>query len=152
MWDDYIKSLGVDVSLVNALIHVESGGNPFRTRFEPASDRYLYFYREHASRLWLTPETERINQMQSWGLMQVMGFVAREHNYDDYLVKLCDPKLGLLYGVKHIKKFLGKYGNEPDAIAAYNAGSARKNPSGMYINQPYVDKVNIKLLELRKLH
>jgi soluble lytic murein transglycosylase-like protein len=49
--------------------------------------------------------------------------------------------LGLRYGIRHLLKFYTKYGDWPDALAAYNAGSPRKAADGKYLNQSYVDKV-----------
>ena len=90
--------------------------------------------------------TERIGQMCSWGIMQVMGAVAREHGFtgkpSDF-PKLCTIPDGLLYGCLHLVKFRARYSAWPDVIASYNAGSPRRSlgPDGPYMNQSYVDKV-----------
>jgi len=72
---------------------------------------------------------------------QVIGTVAREHNFRGWFPELCRPELGILYGCKHLKKFFGIYRTTEDVVAAYNAGGVRKTKGGMYENQRYVDKV-----------
>ena len=122
-------------NLVRAICEVESSFNPWAWRFEP---QYKYLV---GDRLTMTT-TERMGQMCSWGLMQVMGGVAREAGYRDAFPNLCDPDVGLNYGCKHLAKFYAKHLNWPDAIASYNAGSPRHNlADGGYVNQIYVDRV-----------
>ena len=123
--------------LVYAICVVESSLDPYAIRYEP---NYKYLT---ADQVHLAP-TERIGQMCSWGIMQVMGAVAREHGFTyKYFSKLCDPTEGLTYGCLHLAKYKAKYQQWPDAIAAYNAGSPRRalGPDGPYMNQFYVDKV-----------
>lgn len=143
---------GLDHNLVLAIISHETNGKPFKTRYEPAW-KYLYFPREFADKLLISVETETVMQSMSWGVMQIMGSVAREHGFEDDLPKLTDPQLGLDYGCKHLKKLMVQYGgNETDAISAYNAGSVRKTDGGMYSNQvSYVDPVCSILRDLRKI-
>lgn len=87
--------------------------------------------------------TELWGQRQSWGLMQVMGATAREYGFKgDFLSELCDPYLGLKYGMIHLRTLLKRHhGVWQDVIASYNAGSPRKDASGKYGNQAYVDAV-----------
>jgi len=122
--------------LVYAICQVESSLNPLATRHEP-------HYR------WLVGDNdamdplERRDQMTSWGLMQVMGAVARELGHRGPLADLLTPATGLFYGCLHLRRFRAKYDLWPDVIAAYNAGSPRRVAGhvGPYINQSYVDKV-----------
>jgi hypothetical protein len=142
---------GVDPILFEAICRVESSLDPLAMRYEPKWN-YLYFPREHASRLRITEETETQLQKFSYGLCQIMGSVAREHGFTGALVSLAaDPALCLKFGAIHLKKFLWKYQTEAEAIAAYNAGSARRTPGGMFVNQQYVDKVDKVLRKLRPL-
>lgn len=143
------RSFGLDSALVQAIIEVESAGNPWAVRFEPAW-RYFSFPREWASRLGVTFETESTLQACSWGLMQIMGSVAREYHFDGPLPRLCEPELGLKYGCMHLSKFARLYPSESDVIAAYNGGSPRKTVGGMYLNQAYVDRVDSKVREIRE--
>jgi hypothetical protein len=61
--------------LVAAIVVVESGGGTHKTRFEPTYP-YLYGVEKYAKILQITQETEKVHQMTSWGLMQVMGSTA----------------------------------------------------------------------------
>ena len=140
----------IDPIFFQAICTVESSLNPLAMRYEPAWN-YLYFPREHASRLGITSETETQLQKFSYGLCQIMGSVAREHGFTGNLAQLVsEPTLTLKYGAIHLAKFFWKYGqSESDVAAAYNAGSVKKTPGGMYFNQQYVDKVDRELRKLR---
>ena len=137
-----IKSIARDFDLpwelIESLATVESSLNPWALRYEPQY-KYLYLL---DNRSQLSP-TERVGQMCSWGLMQVMGAVAREYGFKGYFPQLCDPVVGLRYGCLHVTKFRAKYGQWSDVIAAYNAGSPRREPTNpwSYVNQFYVNKV-----------
>lgn len=141
---------GLDHNLVLAIVAHETNGMNFKTRYEP-SWKYLYLAKEHAENLNISIETETIMQSMSWGLMQIMGSVAREHGFEDDLPKLTDPLLGLDYGCQHLKHKLDVYNcHETDAISAYNAGKVIKETDGTYSNQSsYVDPVCAILRELR---
>lgn len=122
--------------LVYAICQVESRLNPTATRHEP---HYRWLVGDNES---MSP-TERHDQMTSWGLMQVMGAVARELGHTGPLSDLLDPPTGLFYGCLHLRRFRAKYDIWPDVIASYNAGSPRRvaGQIGPYVNQSYVDKV-----------
>ena len=122
--------------LVYAICQVESSLNPSAIRHEP---RYRWLVGDNET---MSP-TERQDQMTSWGLMQVMGAVARELGHTGPLSDLLDPPTGLFYGCLHLRRFRAKYDIWPDVIAAYNAGSPRRvaGQIGSYVNQSYVDKV-----------
>ena len=122
--------------LVYAICQVESSLNPTATRYEPHF-RWLVGDNEAMS------PSERHDQMTSWGLMQVMGSVARELGHTGPLTDLLHPPTGLFYGCLHLRRFRAKYDLWPDVIAAYNAGSPRRvaGQIGPYVNQSYVDKV-----------
>lgn len=119
------------VECVLAVCTVESSCNPWAYRYEPG-----YRWTVGAS----ITQNERIGQMTSWGLMQVMGGVAREHGFKGWFPELCEPSTGLRYGMLHLRKFWAKYHNWADVIASYNAGHP-VTVNGVYANQAYVDKV-----------
>lgn len=145
------EKYGLDPNLVLAIISHETNGKTFKTRYEPKWT-YLYQPEVFAHGLFITAATEIIHQSMSWGLMQIMGSVARCYGFEDDLPRLTDPNLGIEYGCQHLKKKLDIHnGNEMDAIASYNAGTAVKLPSGQYSNQDYVDSVVKILTELRQL-
>lgn len=144
----------LDANLIRAICNTESAFITWRTRFEPegyARGSYFVSYRDWASKLGLSEPTEGTQQYTSWGLMQIMGFSARELGFDGYLTQLCDPILGLAYGCLKLKRLFVRYGVEEDVIAAYNQGDNRKTPGGMFQNQTYVDAVCATLRELRAL-
>lgn len=90
----------------------------------------------------ITIDTERISQMISWGLMQIMGSVARESGFHDgVLCKLIWPNANLDIGCKLIRRIFDRYADIDKVVAAYNAGSARYDENGAFVNQDYVDKV-----------
>lgn len=136
----------VDPILVRAICIKESGLISWRTRFEPAW-RYFVTPESFAGQLGITPETEKVHQQTSWGLMQLMGSVAREIGFDGHLTQLCDPEVGVHFGVKKIMEIQKRYQSLDDIIAAYNAGTAIKH-GDQYMNQGYVDGVlrNMKSL------
>jgi hypothetical protein len=120
---------------VKAICMVESVCDEYAMRYEPSYEWLV------GDEMVLTA-TERTGQMISWGLMQVMGGVARSYGFKGPFPRLCDPLTGVKFGLMHLKKFYAKYGNWQDAIASYNAGSPRTlQATGKYRNQVYVDKV-----------
>jgi len=93
--------------------------------------------------------TELLNQQTSWGLLQIMGAVARERGFRGWLTELCDPSINLEWGCRHLRWMmdhnnaygLPDFGIKPeDLAAAWNAGT-RIVIDGKYKNQPYVDRV-----------
>ena len=132
--DRVAREHGLEPALVRAVVQVESGGDPWAVRAEPA------FYRTYVQPMNLSDTEERARSI-SWGLMQIMGEVARELGFaGKYLSALCDPETGLRYGCMHLKRFLDRHGTVERAVAAYNAGSPRM-ANGRFVNQDYVDKV-----------
>ena len=138
----------IPANILKAIVRVESGGRTDAVRYEP---EWRYFNSPHdwASRFGITPATEGVFQSMSWGLCQVMGATARDLGHTGMLTDLLKPELSLRYGAKLIRSHVERYGEdaESDIIAAYNAGSARKKDTGMYVNQRYVDKVWAALRE-----
>lgn len=138
------EQMGIDPLLTASLVVKESTANTWACRFEPQYS-YLYVPATYAKKLFSSMETEINMQKTSWGLMQVMGGVARELGWDHWLSELCVPVIGIRFGCQHLKNKYLKYGNWRDAVSAYNAGSVRKDPvSGKYSNQAYVDEVWIR--------
>jgi soluble lytic murein transglycosylase-like protein len=92
-------------------------------------------------------------QKCSFGLMQIMGATAMSLGFRGELPSLLNPYLGVLWGSEYLKHLIESHphSEEEDWIAAYNAGSVRKTPGGMYENQSYVNRVSGYLKDLRKL-
>lgn len=117
--------------LIYAVCLTESSGNEFAIRHEA---RYRWLLGDNLT------AGEYIGQKTSWGLMQVMGAVAREYGFTDQFPALWDPATGIKYGVKHLRRLYAKHGKWPQTIAAYNAGTPQLI-DGKFKNQAYVDKV-----------
>lgn len=139
-----------DLDVAVAIASVESSWDTYAVRYEPAW-KYLYQVEKFAKSDLITAETEEQLQKMSWGLMQVMGSVCRELGFMHALPMVCEPEIGADLGTKKYAQLFRKYQNEDDAIAAYNAGSPRKVPSGLYVNQGYVNKVKKIVEELRQV-
>jgi hypothetical protein len=159
---DFIaKGHGLDPKLVTAMVMVESEGDigawnpeqryryfwdvklwkPFRpvTDIEIASE----FPPKDFKALKGDPDNEWWAQQASWGLMQVMGAVAREFGFrENYLTGLCrDAGTGLLFGCRVLQGHLKwSRGVVDQAVAAYNGGRVG-NDKPPYRNATYIAKV-----------
>lgn len=132
---------GVPEPLLRAVVEVEGGGDPWAIRYEDHF-RWLCDPEEHIG-YHQSLDTEKTAQKTSWGLMQVMGALARELGFEgSFLSLLCKPELSLKYGALYLRNQHRRYGCWGDAVAAYNAGSVRKKDDGSYRNQRYVDRVD----------
>ncbi len=147
----------ISLELVAAIIKVESGGDPGAVRYEK---NYKWLHRpEDFAGPNCNLATEKELQKYSYGLMQVMGAVARENGIAAGAAAcptkalpsfLFDPKPNLLIGLKHLDTLRRRWDiQDQDAlISAYNQGSPRRSLiTGKFKNQKYVDKV---LKEMRK--
>lgn len=125
---------GVDPALALAIAETESGFDTFAARFEPG---FRYLDRQAKRPRTSSPQTEGNHQATSWGMMQVMGVVARELGHKGWLTELSLPDVGAMYGVMYLKKKLDKYSSLGlnSVISAYNAGQPITG------NQSYVNKV-----------
>jgi hypothetical protein len=160
--DNTAAAHGLPVELIAAIVEVESTNNQWAWNPEPAY-RYLWDVKRNAPFRSLNAaevaskrppadfpalagdrDQEWWAQQASWGLVQVMGGVARECGFrGPYLTELCEPKTCLEYGCRHLanlhRRFYTRWGWD-GVIAAYNAGSPRFN-GRVFENQQYVDKV-----------
>lgn len=133
---------GISVPLVRAIVQVESTWNRFAWNPEP---RYRFLWNVELNRPFrVLTEDERTSevppadfptlagdrdqewwgQQASWGLMQIMGAVAREGGFTaPYLPELTDPAANLLVGCRHLRGLLQwAAGDVSKAVGAYNAG------------------------------
>lgn len=85
----------------------------------------------------------------SRGLMQVKESTARHLGLSDPAL-LYNPTIGVSMGAKYLAQQLRRYGNDEQAVAAYNAGSARRSSSGAWVNQGYVDRALAHLAAFRR--
>lgn len=112
----------LDPALVCAMAEQESGWNTWAVRFEPA------FFAKYVASLYTNNKvtaSEAYARGFSWGLMQVMGQVARETGFDaPFLSALCDPEQGLAVGCKVLrKKFDAMGGDVTRTLLAWNGGA-----------------------------
>ena len=111
----------LDPALVCAVVEQESAWNPWAIRYEPL------FFAKYVAPLYTNNKisaSEAYARGFSWGLMQVMGQVAREFAFDaPFLSALCDPEQGLALGCKVLrKKFDNAAGDATRALLAWNGG------------------------------
>ncbi len=114
--------------LVCAICEQESAWNPWAMRYEPA------FMSRYVAPLFTNNKisaTEAYARGFSWGLMQVMGQVAREHGFDDvFLSELCDPAVGLEFGCRVLShKLAAADGNVEKALLLWNGGANHDYPA-----------------------
>lgn len=138
---------GLPAELVAALVLVESSGNPWTVRYEPGFyDRYMKIA-EPKTIIPCTKETERRMCATSFGLLQIMGQVARERGFKGtYLTKLCDPETGIKYGCSHLAWTVVRLARKgitdlASICAAYNGGVGAVRAAGDYRNPEYPAKV-----------
>lgn len=115
------KRHDLDTALVCAVIEQESAWNTYAIRYEPEFfERYILpSVRDRK----LSP-TEGQARAFSWGLMQVMGEVAREFGFGGDLPELCQPVQGIEVGCKVMAhKVAVNQGNLRDALGAWNGGA-----------------------------
>jgi soluble lytic murein transglycosylase-like protein len=108
----------LDPALVCAVVEQESAWDAHAIRYEPG------FRTRYVAPLGLPP-TEEVARSISWGLMQVMGQVAREHGFSGkFLSALCDPAAGLDIGCAVLAtKLSAAGGNLARALELWNGGA-----------------------------
>src|SRR5580698_2517486 len=108
----------LDPALVCAVIEQESAWDAHAMRYEPG------FRARYVAPLRLPP-SEEIARSISWGLMQVMGQVAREHEFSGkFLSTLCDPATGIEMGCRVLAaKLAGEAGDVSRGLQVWNGGA-----------------------------
>jgi soluble lytic murein transglycosylase-like protein len=115
---------GLDPALVCAIVEQESSWNSWAIRYEPA------FYTHYVMPQRGLTATEAYSRAFSWGLMQIMGEVAREEGFKGDLPSLCDPAIGLNAGCYHFQRKLASADNNvTKALLLWNGGSNTDYPS-----------------------
>lgn len=108
---------GLDPDLVEAVVIQESSGHADAFREEPAFyERYLKHNRFYAG----FNNPRRVGS--SYGLMQVMFATAVDHGFTKQPEYLFLPNVNLDMGCKILAFLIKRFGNVPDALAAYNGG------------------------------
>ena len=96
-------------------------------RYEPA------FFAKYVASLYTNNKvsaSEAYARGFSWGLMQVMGQVARENGFTDhYLSGLCDPSAGMEVGCRVLRKKLdAAKGDAVQGLLLWNGGANPNYP------------------------
>lgn len=175
-WNEYrpiieaaANTHGIPREIICGVISAESGWQPFAMRYEPDfTARYI------VPKFPKSTPTFRVLHGSSWGLMQIMGLVARELGYQGSPLRLLQPEIGIDWGCRKLSALarrygvgrdrLAEYGRRgvlgQDVIAAYNQGNDRwvdANRNGVhdeiegYKNQEYVQKVLVFAAEFGRL-
>jgi soluble lytic murein transglycosylase-like protein len=153
----------VPATLIAAVIQEESRFDAWAERVEVGYTRNPRI--KHEARRWAaahgnTPSvaTELADRSRSMGLMQVMGEVAREQQFDArYLSGLFEPANSINQGATLLRKLLDRYPKDTlAAISAYNQGFARKRHASRrraaaFLNARYVYRVMIAWRTYEKL-
>ena len=112
--------------------------NPRRQRERISSNNYGYF--------------AQLRVASSYGLIQVMHSSAVGEGLKGKPESMFRPEVGLEIGFAHLNRKRRRKGYTlKDAIAAYNAGSARRKNDGTYRNQRYVDKIEVARRAFKKI-
>ena len=124
----------LDPALVCAVIEQESYWNPWAMRYEPA------FFAKYVASLYTNNKVSASKAYArgfSWGLMQVMGQVAREAGFDaPFLSALCDPEQGIAIGCKVLRKKIDAVaGDTTRALLAWNGGGNPAYPAQVLARQ-----------------
>lgn len=124
-------------AVMESWVYQESAWDPWATREEPG------FFRKYIAENTTIRRREQWQLATSWGLLQVMGVVARERGFTGkYIPQLCEPSLSLFFGVKHLIYQRGRGdGSWSQALAAYNGGIGGNKRKGQLRNQSYVDEI-----------
>jgi len=125
---NHAPKYGLDIAVVCAVIEQESDWYTFAYRYEPA-----FFNRYIAPQANLHSPSEAHARSASFGLMQVMGQVARELGFTGpSLLELTDPDIGVEYGCKRLQQAFHRHGGDLElSLLDYNGGG----------NPQYADQV-----------
>lgn len=115
MAKDAAAKLGLDSAWICAVIEQESGWKPNAFRYEPA------FQMRYVAGLGLDP-AETYKRSCSYGLLQIMGQVARELSFHGDLDGLFDPQTNLEYGCRHFRNKLNHAADTHEALQHWNGG------------------------------
>ena len=118
-------NMGLDPALICSICaHESDGWQAYAVRYEPA------FYTRYIEPMHGLTPTEATMRATSFGLMQIMGEVAREQGFaGKYLTELFDPLTNLQQGCQKFRKCLEREGgNVTAALLRYNGGGNANYP------------------------
>ena len=112
---------GLPPEIVCGQVERESSWETNATRYEPAF--FVRYIEPMIDSGALADMQEAKNRATSFGLLQIMGQVARELGYDGPLESLLIPEIGLAWGCEKLAKCLSSAGNIAAALQRYNGGN-----------------------------
>jgi hypothetical protein len=150
--ESYAEPNGLDPDVVIAIIAQESSGRPGAWNPEP---KYRWFWDVEKNRPFRRLEPDEIvsqippsdfpcpagvdadaewwGQQASWGLMQVMGAVARERGYTGKdFPDLTVPWRSVRFGVAQLVYLARRFSGD-DLLATYNGGPGAKGKNRGYV-------------------
>lgn len=128
---EYAERYDLQPELVAAVILQESQGDAFAIRYE------LPFFLKYITGKPLSGHipktislaTERHARAMSWGLMQIMGQVARELGFrGESLGELLIPETNIELGCRILNRHLEKTADVDAALLRYNGGGNKRYP------------------------
>jgi Transglycosylase SLT domain len=127
--------------ILYAQIMVESNGDPFAFRYEDQFFEGYIRYNTHAKAYKYGPIAAC-----SFGLLQIVLETAMENGFDGNPWDLFIPRVGLLWGARHLSALYHGWADEDidRALAAYNGGKLGNN-TRPFRNQAYVNRVHAQL-------
>ena len=127
-------SINWSPTLLEAQVVVESAGDPWAFRYEPAFWAHYLIHNAAA-------KTHNPFGACSFGLLQIMYEVAVEEGFTGRPEELWTPATGLMCGVRHLQKLrMWRPSDDHAVLAAYNGGMAG-NGGAPYRNQAYITRV-----------
>lgn len=136
--EKWAKQTGTPAALILAVIEMESGGQPFVTRYEPEYQKN--YVDGNKKNMAIVAECGLTHEQAAtpYGLMQLMFPLA--YGYGARSVKvLLDPDQNIRFGAAHLSMLIKKHGGALDgasirkAAGAYNGSGA----SGSYAKGVY---------------
>lgn len=131
-YDDLIRQTAnhfqLDGDLLIAQVVVESAGDPWAFRFEPA------FFRKYVKK---NPQACAFNYGPlaacSYGLLQILLETACEAGFTDHPWALFDPSTNLHWGGLYLRRLYDLHsGDVSKALLAYNGGGAPGYPESIF--------------------
>jgi soluble lytic murein transglycosylase-like protein len=134
---DAAKAQSLWPELVCAIVEQESAWDRWALRYEPAF--YAHYVEPQLARGAIADEGEARARAFSWGLMQVMGQVAREHGFAGAsLAVLCDPAMCLTVGCRVLAaKLAAAEGNVTRALLLWNGGATPDYAADVLARAPH---------------
>lgn len=108
--------LALPIDVLSAQVQVESGGDPYAFRYEPAFfDRYIRHH-ETAAAFKYGPLAAC-----SYGLLQILLETAMELGFADAPERLFVPRVGVLWGARYLRRCVDRAGGDVFlGLQAYN--------------------------------